>query len=184
MRRLAKEIHEGKSTWDQPYEPAESVEKAMRTLYEEARTAQWTARTQTRGTEEIWSDASDIGLGIVFEQMNSAAAWQFEPLQVPIFVAELLAGAAALRHMDKKGTGILYMDNTAAISAITKGYSGSPAGNVILRKIYEARLRHWHKVCYVHTTMQRADDPSRGILNYHKVSGPLEAGERIRWAPP
>jgi hypothetical protein len=101
-----------------------------------------------------------------------------------IYARELLAGATALLNADRKGLSArLCIDNKAAERALVRGLSSSKAGNIILRKLYEANLVNIHEVMWVSTDIQRADNPSRGVMVATPACNPQNPVSRLRWAP-
>lgn len=183
MRRVARMTTANAMGWDERYTPDTTVRTGVKKAIIQARTARWTRRPRPDFQKEIWSDASESALGVVFSQWEKGEehVWAFEALPASIFVAELLAAAVAVRCMDGMGSGIVRIDNTAALRALQRGHSSSRAANIILRKLCEARLKEAHAAGYVHTSFQRADFPSRGDYEVHDAIGPRPRHEPIRW---
>ena len=123
----------------------------------------------------LWSDASTIGLGAVFEDslethVISAPMAGITPQRM--CTAELLAGlTGALHFREKLKSNFTWaVDNTAACRALARGHSGSKsADSIILEWIRSAPLPQ--QMLVVPSQCQLADEPSRACHLTRKRCG-------------
>jgi hypothetical protein len=175
MRRVLPEY--GK--WDTPCTLTREDMDALENVVSFTRNP-YTSRQEANHTHLWWSDASDAHIGWAWNEADlSMGATDVHG----IFARELLAGATALLNADKNAQSArLCIDNKAAERALIRGLSSSKAGNIILRKLYDANLKQSHEVMWVSTDIQRADNPSRGLMIATPALNPQNPVSRLRWA--
>ena len=133
----------------------------------------------------LWSDASTIGLGAVFEgpletQVISAPMAGITPQRM--CTAELLAGlTGALHFREKLKSNFTWaVGNTAACRALARGHSGSKsADSIILEWIRSAPLPQ--QMLVVPSQCQLADEPSRACHLTRKRCGHAVTGKLAFW---
>jgi hypothetical protein len=169
-----------KHGWDAPCQLSTEENQALKAVLGLTEKGRFSRAQRSDKVSLWWSDASEAHLGWVWGQ--DAVAIARTPIR-GIFARELLAGATALLNAERAHeVARLCIDNKAAERALIRGLSSSRAGNIILRRLYEANLVKQHEVTWVSTTIQRADNPSRGILTLPPAPILDDAGTKLRWA--
>jgi hypothetical protein len=176
MRQVVPE----KENWDQSIRLTTKDREALREAADLAAKGGYRRPKQEHPPNEVWwSDASNEFLGWVWA--NDVMSMATSPVK-GIFSRELLAGATALLNAERRGKrGTLCIDNRAAEKALLRGLSSSAAGNIILRRLHDANLRNNHEVVWVSTKVQRADNPSRGIMVLPPSQEPPGGAKALRW---
>jgi hypothetical protein len=187
MQRLAMNTQGDITRWDVPYEPSDRTRAATRKLYEAAVKATYVPRApQHENTAEVWTDASSTGVGIIIQDVlaRTVNAWMGKAPPTHIYVSELMTAVVGLLAADRMGhVANLRVDNAAAVRTIFRGHSSSRAGNLVMRKLCEARLTGRHRVGWVPTTSQKADALSRGKFEYERsIQQTPETTSALRWA--
>jgi hypothetical protein len=176
MRKVMPE----KGNWDKSTLLTIGDREALQKAADLAQQGGYKKPIQSTAPDEVWwSDASNDFLGWVWSSDSISMATSSVK---GIFARELLAGATALLNADRRGKrATLCIDNRAAEKALLRGLSSSAAGNIILRHIHDANLRNHHEVVWVSTKIQRADNPSRGIMSLPPPQEPPGGARTLRW---
>ena len=116
-------------------------------------------------TEVLWSDASDAMMGYLRYAEGSVKGISRTYKGLTIYAAELLAGADAFNS--STGTPLLMIDNQSALRALIKGHSSVLAGNIILRRLWEATTAEQHRTAaWIQSACNRSDPLSCGYGMY------------------
>jgi hypothetical protein len=188
MSEIAKTTFGDTTAWDRSYIRTEMQTKAMDRLVAAAKQASWEHKPRKGTSAWSWSDASNVGLGLVLDKgPGDEEEWfMMAKLDASVFVNELLGAIGGILHADRSGKiATHWVDNSAACRAIIRGISSSRAGNLLLRKLCETEIEDDHTLGWVRTSIQRADALSRGEWEAERYVGPWPGREEHRrWRAP
>lgn len=186
VRHSAKQISLKEEDWDDPIIPSEQLLEEFRVMMHISRQSTLTLSMLLPQTPDITcsSDASGgerKGWGMTSrDEKIISAAWGAHEF-TDIYLAELLT-ACNLWSQHSERIPNLHIDNTGANNTILKGHSRSPAGDLIMKRLYETLPEEARAyTTWVPTDCQQADMLSRGKWIIPNMCGHAHETARIRW---